>query len=182
MANSTSKAYTCDDERDRTYNDPRMDHPERVQPSKSDMASGREFPVFMTPEKKMTLMMWRPCCVTITKVLSHDPVHQRSETGKSHGVRLASSAPSMKQYDAGPSVVVAKEIAKRPTLVWHGRPHRVCSWVLQRLKAYPANYTMGTDKAGRSAHLLKYRKLQTLTMTDYPKPAPIVKKPTKHGR
>ncbi|SUG47160.1 dipeptidase [Salmonella enterica subsp. arizonae] len=44
------------------------------------------------------------------------------------------------------------------------------------LKAYPANYTMGTDKADSQSIYWKYRKLQTLTMTDYPKLAPIVKK------
>lgn len=50
------------------------------------------------------------------------------------------------------------------------------------LKAYPANYTMGTDKADDQSIYWKYRKLQTLTMTDYPKLAPIVKKPTKRGK
>ena len=47
------------------------------------------------------------------------------------------------------------------------------------LKAYPANYTMGTDKADDQSIYWKYRKLQTLTMTDYPKLAPIVKKAYK---
>lgn len=47
------------------------------------------------------------------------------------------------------------------------------------LKAYPANYSIGTDKADSQSIYWKYRKLQTLTMTDYPKLAPIVKRAYK---
>ncbi|EBS4177554.1 dipeptidase, partial [Salmonella enterica subsp. enterica serovar Bovismorbificans] len=52
-----SKVYTRDDERDRTYNDPRVwTIQQKFNPSvKQDIAAGRQFPVFMTPEKKMTL-------------------------------------------------------------------------------------------------------------------------------
>ena len=47
------------------------------------------------------------------------------------------------------------------------------------LDAYPAQYGMGTNEAGggtRSIVYWKYRKLQTLVMTDYVKLAPIVEK------
>ena len=44
------------------------------------------------------------------------------------------------------------------------------------LDQYPAHYGMGTDKADSQSLYWKYRKLQTLVMTDYPKLAPIVHK------
>ncbi len=43
------------------------------------------------------------------------------------------------------------------------------------LEAYPAHYAMGSDKADSDSIYWKYRKLQTLVMTDYPKLAPMVK-------
>ena len=42
------------------------------------------------------------------------------------------------------------------------------------LESYPAHYGMGTDKADSQSIYWKYRKLQTLVMTDYQKLAPIV--------
>lgn len=50
------------------------------------------------------------------------------------------------------------------------------------LKAYPQHYAIGTDKADNDSIYWKYRKLQTLVMTDYPQFAPIVKKHTKNGK
>lgn len=44
------------------------------------------------------------------------------------------------------------------------------------LKAYPQHYGIGTNQADSDSIYWKYRKLQTLVMTDYPKLAPIVKK------
>ncbi|MDK7225098.1 C69 family dipeptidase, partial [Proteus mirabilis] len=44
------------------------------------------------------------------------------------------------------------------------------------LKAYPQHYAIGTDKADNDSIYWKYRKLQTLVMTDYSQFAPIVKK------
>ncbi|EEG83771.1 hypothetical protein PROPEN_04541 [Proteus penneri ATCC 35198] len=44
------------------------------------------------------------------------------------------------------------------------------------LKAYPQHYGIGSNQADSDSIYWKYRKLQTLVMTDYPKLAPIVKK------
>ena len=46
------------------------------------------------------------------------------------------------------------------------------------LDAYPAQYGMGTNEADSQSVYWKYRKLQTLVMTDYVKLAPIVEKAT----
>ena len=47
------------------------------------------------------------------------------------------------------------------------------------LDAYPAHYGMGTNQADSQSLYWKYRKLQTLVMTDYPKLAPVVKEAYK---
>ena len=44
------------------------------------------------------------------------------------------------------------------------------------MSAYPKHWGEGTDKADSSSLYWKFRKLQTLVMTDYPKLAPIVTK------
>jgi dipeptidase len=46
----------------------------------------------------------------------------------------------------------------------------------QGLSKVPAEYGMGTDKADDQSAYWKYRKLQTLVMTDFPKLAPVVQK------
>ena len=52
-----SKAYTRDDERDRTYNDPRVWTIQKIfNPSvNQDVSAGRQFPVLLTAEKKLSL-------------------------------------------------------------------------------------------------------------------------------
>lgn len=56
-----SKAYTRDDDRDRTYNDPRVwVMQKRLNPSlEQNPDTGRSFPVFLTPERKEPLRMPR---------------------------------------------------------------------------------------------------------------------------
>lgn len=44
------------------------------------------------------------------------------------------------------------------------------------VSAYPEHFGMGTDKADDKSLYWKFRKLQTLVMTDYPTLAPVVKK------
>ena len=44
----------------------------------------------------------------------------------------------------------------------------------QGLKAFPKEYSIGTDKADSNSAYWKFRKVQTLAMTDYPKLAPVV--------
>lgn len=47
------------------------------------------------------------------------------------------------------------------------------------LEEAPASYGIGTDKADSKSAYWKFRRLQTLAMTDYPKLAPIVKQAFK---
>ena len=48
--------------------------------------------------------------------------------------------------------------------------------VYSGVSAYPEHFGMGTDKADDKSLYWKFRKLQTLVMTDYPTLAPVVKK------
>lgn len=118
-----SKAYTRDDERDRTYNDPRVwIIQQQFNPSlKQAVDDGRNFAPLLTPEKKVSIEEAKAMLRNHFEGTEHDP------------------------YTNG-------------------------------LKAYPQHYGIGTNKADNDSIYWKYRKLQTLVMTDYPKLAPIVKK------
>ena len=174
-----SKAYTRDDERDRTYNDPRVwTIQKEFNPSvNQDMAKGREFPVFMTPEKKMTLDDVKAVLRNHYEGTSHDPY-----TNGLNGKEPWRPVSVFRTYEAHVMQVrpwLPKEIGET-TYIGLGMAD-LTAFVpyYSGLKAYPANYTMGTDKADDQSIYWKYRKLQTLTMTDYPKLAPIVKKAYK---
>lgn len=174
-----SKAYTRDDERDRTYNDPRVwTIQKEFNPSvNQDMAKGREFPVFMTPEKKMTLDDVKAVLRNHYEGTSHDPY-----TNGLNGKEPWRPVSVFRTYEAHVMQVrpwLPKEIGET-TYIGLGMAD-LTAFVpyYSGLKAYPANYTMGSDKADDQSIYWKYRKLQTLTMTDYPKLAPIVKKAYK---
>ena len=174
-----AKAYTRDDERDRTYNDPRVWTIQKTfNPSvNQDMAKGREFPVFMKPEKKMTLDDVKAVLRSHYEGTSHDPY-----TNGLNGKEPWRPVSVFRTYEAHVMQVrpwLPKEIGET-TYIGLGMAD-LTAFVpyYSGLKAYPANYTMGTDKADDQSIYWKYRKLQTLTMTDYPKLAPIVKKAYK---
>ncbi|EBI9233552.1 C69 family dipeptidase [Salmonella enterica] len=171
-----SKAYTRDDERDRTYNDPRVwTIQQKFNPSvKQDMTAGRLFPVFMTPEKKMTLDDVKAVLRSHYEGTKHDP-YSNGLNGKEPWRPVS----VFRTYEAHVMQVrpwLPKEIGEVSYIGLGMADLTAFVPYYSGLKAYPANYTMGTDKADSQSIYWKYRKLQTLTMTDYPKLAPIVKK------
>ena len=80
-----SKAYTRDDDRDRIYNDPRVwvmqkyFNPSLVQ----DPEAGRTFPVYLAPEKKVT--------VEDAKAMMRDHFEGTDHAATNPGARSASS-------------------------------------------------------------------------------------------
>ena len=119
-----SKAYTRDDDRDRTYNDPRVwVMQKRLNPSlEQNPDAGRSFPVFLTPERKGT--------IEDAKALMRDHFAGTEHDPYGHGLR--------------------GDEPWRP--IW----------------------SKGTDQCDTESAYWKFRRLQTLAMTDYPKLAPIV--------
>lgn len=174
-----SKAYTRDDGRDRVYNDPRVWQIQKIlTPSlKQDHQEGRSFPVYATPEKKVTVEDMKAILrnhYQSGELQSHDPYTNglRGDepyrpisvfrTYESHVVQVRPNLPQ----DIGNVIYLAMGMADLSVYV----PY------YSGLDQYPAHYGMGTDKADSQSLYWKYRKLQTLVMTDYPKLAPIVHK------
>lgn len=174
-----SKAYTRDDARDRTYNDPRVWQIQKMLNPSLEQAvdTGRSFPVFLAPEKKVTLDDLKAILrnhYEAGELQSHDPYTKglRGDepfrpisvfrTYESHVMQVRPWLPKA----IGEVQYVAMGMADLSVYV----PY------YQGLSAYPAHYGMGTDKADDESLYWKYRKLQTLVMTDYPKLAPVVKK------
>lgn len=174
-----SKAYTRDDSRDRDYNDPRVWQIQNLlTPSlKQPVQEGRSFPVYAKPEQKVTVEDLKAIMrnhYESGQLQSHDPYSKglRGDepyrpisvfrTYESHVMQVRPWLPR----DIGSVIYLAMGMADLSVYV----P------VYQGLQAYPKHWAMGTDQADSQSLYWKFRKLQTLVMTDYPKLAPIVKK------
>ncbi|TBL82103.1 C69 family dipeptidase [Hafnia alvei] len=171
-----SKAYTRDDERDRTYNDPRVwTIQKQLNPSvKQVMAEGRQSPVFLTPEKKVTLDEVKSILRNHYQGTKHDP-YSNGLNGKEEWRPIS----VFRTYEAHVMQVrpeLPKEIGE-VTYVGLGMAD-LTAFVpyYSGLTFFPANYATGSDHADSQSIYWKYRKLQTLVMTDYPKLAPVVQR------
>ncbi len=169
-------AYTRNDDRDRVYNDPRvwqiqkLFNPSVIQP----VEDGREFGVFMKPERKLSLEDAKRVMRDHFDGSEHDPY--------SHG--LNGNEPwrpvsVFRTYEAHVMQV-------RPWLpraigdviyIAFGMADLSCFMPFyQGLEQVPGHYGIGTCQADSASVYWKFRKLQTLVMTDYQAYAPIVKK------
>ncbi|QAV24268.1 C69 family dipeptidase [Proteus hauseri] len=171
-----SKAYTRDDERDRTYNDPRVwIIQQQFNPSlKQAVDDGRNFAPFLIPEKKVSVEEAKVMLRNHFEGTKHDPYTNGlngNETWRPISVFRTYEAHVMQvrpefPQEIGEVTYVGLGMADLTAFV----PY------YSGLKEYPAHYSIGTDKADSDSVYWKYRKLQTLVMTDYPTLAPIVKK------
>lgn len=170
-----SKAYCRNDARDRVYNDPRVWQIQKLfNPSLEQKPDeGRTYPVYLKPEKKLTVDDMKTMLRNHYEGTDHDPyspVLNGNEpwrpisvfrTYESHVMHVRPWLPK----EIGEVAYVGIGMADLSCYVpyYHG------------LESYPAHYGMGTDKADSKSIYWKYRKLQTLVMTDYQKLAPVVK-------
>lgn len=134
---------------------------------------GRTYPVYLKPEKKLTVEDMKTVLRNHYDGTEHDPyspVLNGAEkwrpisvfrTYESHVMQVRPWLPK----EIGEVSYVGIGMADLSCYVpyYHG------------LESYPAHYGMGTDKADNQSIYWKYRKLQTLVMTDYQKLAPVVK-------
>ncbi len=170
-----SKAFCRDDSRDRDYNDPRVWQIQKLfNPSlEQNVADGRKFPVYLKPEKKLTVDDMKMVLRNHYQGTEHDPY-----TPKLNGNEPWRPITVFRTYESHVMHVrpwMPKAIGE-VTYIGFGMADLSCYVPFYHgLKAVPKNYGMGTDKADSQSAYWKYRKLQTLVMTDYQKLAPIVK-------
>ena len=169
-----SKAYCRDDSRDRDYNDPRVCEIQALfNPDlKQDMTKGRQFPVFLQPEKKLTLNDMKRALRNHYEGRDFDP-YSKGLKGDSP-IRPISVFRTYESHVMQVRPWLPKEIGEVNYMAFGMAALSVYIPYYQGFKEYPANYGMGSDKADSKSAYWKYRKLQTLVMTDYPKLAPIV--------
>lgn len=169
-------AYTRNDERDRIYNDPRvwqiqkLFNPSVIQP----VDDGREFAVFMKPERKLSVEDAKRVMRDHFDGSEHDP-YSNGLNGKEPWRPVS----VFRTYEA-------HVVQVRPWM-----PHAIGDVIYiafgmadlscfmpfyQGLESVPEHYQIGTDQADSASVYWKFRKLQTLVMTNYEVYAPLVKK------
>ena len=137
------------------------------------VADGRKFPVYLKPEKKLTVEDLKTVLRNHYDGTAHDPY-----SPKLNGQEPWRPISVFRTYESHVMHVrpwMPKAVGE-VTYVGFGMADLSCYVPFyQGLKAVPKNYGMGTDKADSQSAYWKYRKLQTLVMTDYQKLAPVVK-------
>ena len=171
-----SKAYTRDDDRDRIYNDPRVwvmqkyFNPSLVQ----DPQAGRTFPVYLVPEKKVTVEDAKAMMRDHFEGTEHDP-YSKGLRGDEPWRRIS----VFRTYEAHVLQVrpwLPKELGEVIYVAMGMADLSVFLPFYAGLSRSPESWTKGTDQGEADSAYWKFRRVQTLAMTDYPKLAPIVKK------
>lgn len=171
-----AKAYTRDDVRDRTYNDPRVWIMQKLlNPSlQQPMDQGRDYEVFLKPEEKVTVNDLKAVMRNHFEGTEYDPY----STDKLSDEDMPRPISVFRTYESHilqvrPNLPMA--IGNVIYMAW-GMADLSCYLpYYQGLDTVPDHYGMGTAEADRKSIYWKYRKLQTLAMTDYDTLAPVVK-------
>lgn len=170
-----SKAYTRDDGRDRIYNDPRVwIIQKRLNPSlEQPVDDGRRFPVYLAPEKPVTLADVKAVMRDHFEGTSHDPY-----AGRLNGKEPWRPVSVFRTYEAHVMQVrpwLPKAVGEVIYLAMGMADLSVFIPFYQGITSVPASWGKGTDKCERDSAYWKFRRVQTLAMMNYDKFAPIVK-------
>lgn len=174
-----AKAYTRDDGRDRVYNDPRVWNIMKTLTPSFDMGvdSGRDFPVYQKAAKKITVEDMKAAMrdhFQTGKLTDHDPY-----TKGLRGDEPYRPVSVFRTYESHVMQVrpwLPEGISRLTYLAMGMADLSVYVPLYQGFDNYPKSFGMGTDKADSESTYWKYRKLQTLVMTDYPKLHGVVQK------
>lgn len=168
-------AYTRDDSRDRIYNDPRVWEIQRVlTPSlEQNPQEGRSFPVFVKPDHPITVQNMKDLMRNHFAGTEHDPYAPTLNgdepwrpvsvfrTYESHVLQIRPWMP----MPIGNVIYIAFGMADLSVYL----PFYM------GIQSVPEAFGKGTDKADNESAYWKFRKVQTLAMTDYENLAPVVK-------
>lgn len=172
-----SKAYTRNDGRDRVYNDPRVwQIQNKLTPSlEQKVDEGRTFPVFATPDKKVTVEDMKALLrnhYADGKLAEHDPY-----TNGLRGEELFRPISVFRTYEGHVMQVRPNLPQEIGNVTYFAMGMPVLSAFVpfyQGMDQFPVAYTKGTNKADSESAYWKFRKVQTLAMEDFGKYAPIV--------
>ena len=170
-----SKAYCRDDARDRVYNDPRVWQIQKLfNPSLEQKPDeGRTYPVYLKPEKKLTVDDMKTMLRNHYEGTDHDPyspVLNGNEPWRPISVFRTYESHIMQVRPWLPQA-----IGCLIHLAFGMADLSVYLPFYQGLEAVPQHYGCGTDHCDRRSVYWKFRRLQTLVMTDYAGLAPMVK-------
>lgn len=171
-----SRVYTRDDGRDRAYNDPRVWQIQKtLTPSlKQDARDGRSFPVFAKPEKPVTVSDLMRLMGDFYAGTDHDPY-----TKGLRGDEPYRPISVFRTYESHVMQVrpnLPKEIGEVTYLAMGMSALGIYVPFYQGYRQIPAEYRLGTDKVDSKSAYWRFRKLQTLAMTDFEKLSPVVRK------
>ena len=170
-----SKAYCRDDARDRVYNDPRVWIMQKhLNPSvEQPVDDGRNFEVYLTPEKPITVDDLKALMRNHYDMSEHDP-YQFGLRGDEPWRPIS----VFRTYESHIMQVrpwLPQAIGCLIHLAFGMADLSVYLPFYQGLEAVPQHYGCGTDHCDRRSVYWKFRRLQTLVMTDYAGLAPMVK-------
>ena len=173
-----AKAYIRNDERDFTYNYPRVWQIQKMlTPSlQQDIRKGTQFPVFAAPEKKVTLADMKAILrnhYETGELMSHDPYTKGLRGDEPYRPVSVFRAQNTHVLQVRPDLPQA--IGQINWFALGMSDLSVYVPFYQGLSKFPKSYTFATDEADDESAYWKFRKLQTLVMTDYPALAPVVK-------
>ncbi|WP_288594443.1 C69 family dipeptidase [uncultured Sutterella sp.] len=173
-----AEAYIRNDDRDVTYNYPRVWQIQKMlTPSlKQDIAQGTSFPVFAAPEKKVTLADMKAILrnhYEAGELISHDPYSKGLRGDEPYRPISVFRAQNTHVLQVRPELPQA--IGQINWFALGMSDLSVYVPFYQGLTQFPKSYSSATDEADDESAYWKFRKLQTLVMTDYPTLAPIVK-------
>ena len=168
-------AYTRNDERDRVYNDPRVWIMQKhLNPSvEQPVDDGRNFEVYLTPEKPITVDDLKALMRNHYDMSEHDP-YQFGLRGDEPWRPIS----VFRTYESHIMQVrpwLPQAIGCLIHLAFGMADLSVYLPFYQGLEAVPQHYGCGTDHCDRRSVYWKFRRLQTLVMTDYAGLAPMVK-------
>jgi dipeptidase len=169
-------AYTRDDGRDRIYNDPRVwAIQKRFNPSLEQKPDeGRSFPVFLAPEKKITPQDLMAVMRDHYEGTPHDPY----AGSKLRGDEPWRPVSVFRTYEAHVLQVrpgLPRELGCVLFMAFGMADLSVFVPYYQGLDEQPLNYRLGNAECDPLSAYWKYRRLQTLVMTNYDALAPRVK-------
>lgn len=167
--------YTRNDERDRVYNDPRVWIMQKhLNPSvEQPVDDGRNFEVYLTPEKPITVDDLKALMRNHYDMSEHDP-YQFGLRGDEPWRPIS----VFRTYESHIMQVrpwLPQAIGCLIHLAFGMADLSVYLPFYQGLEAVPQHYGCGTDHCDRRSVYWKFRRLQTLVMTDYAGLAPMVK-------